>query len=412
MKVEIISVGDELLLGTVVDTNSAYIARKLTEVGAEVIWETTVGDDASMIENGVRQALKRADVVIVTGGLGPTRDDITKGTIAGILNRPLVLNELILKRVKEHFKKRNMEMPAINTNQAMVPKGAKAFASPLGTAPAIMIKEKNSLLVMLPGVPSEMKSLFDEHILPAVAERTKGIATVHRTLHTFGITESKIEQMLAAEVRRLARGEIAYLPQHTGVDLRLTGRAISKEKALEKIRSIEEKIEGMLGEAVWGKNDDILEQVVGYLLSMKRKTISVAESCTGGLIMDMITNVPGSSSYFIGGVVAYSNEIKTGKLKVPKSLLKKSGAVSKEVALAMAEGVRGYTSSDIGLSVTGIAGPSGATPTKPVGLVYLALAWGGGSLSEQHNFLGSRRQIKEQSAVAGLDMLRRNLLAL
>jgi len=412
MKVEIISVGDELLLGTVVDTNSAYIARRLAGVGAEVTYKTTVGDDASMIENGVRQALGRVDVVIVTGGLGPTRDDITKKTIAGILDRPLVLDELILKRVKEHFKKRNMEMPAINTNQAMVPKGVKAFASPLGTAPAIMIEEKNSLLAMLPGVPSEMKSLFDEHVLPAIAERTKGIAIVHRTLHTCGITESKMEQMLAGEVGRLARGEIAYLPQHTGVDLRLTGRAISKEKALKKIRSIEEKIESVLGEAVWGKDDDTLEQVVGYLLSMKRKTISLAESCTGGLIMDMITNVPGSSSYFIGGVVAYSNEIKTGKLKVPKSFLKESGAVSKEVALEMAEGVRRYAPSDIGLSVTGIAGPSGATPAKPVGLVFLALAWDGGSVSEQHNFLGSRRQIKEQSAVAGLDIVRKHLLGL
>ena len=412
MNVEVISIGDELLLGTVVDTNSAYIARRLTGVGAEVTYKTTVGDDASMVENAVRQALERADVVIVTGGLGPTRDDITKRIIAGILNRPLVLDELILKRVKEHFERRNMEMPAINTNQAMVPKGAKAFASPLGTAPAIMIKEKNSLLVMLPGVPSEMKSLFDEHVLPAIAERAKGIVIVHRTLHICGITESKIEQMLTGEVRGLARGEIAYLPQHTGVDLRLTARAVSKEKALKKIRNIEEKIEGVLGEAVWGKDDDTLEQVVGYLLSMKRKTISLAESCTGGLIMDMITNVPGSSSYFIGGVVAYSNEIKTGKLKVPKSFLKESGAVSKEVALAMAEGVRRYASSDIGLSITGIAGPSGATPDKPVGLVCLALAWEVGSASEQHNFLGSRRQIKEQSAVTGLDMLRRHLLGL
>jgi len=329
-----------------------------------------------------------------------------------VLNRPLVLDELILRRVKEHFEKRNMIMPALNTNQAMVPEGAKAFPSPLGTAPAIVIRRGRSLLVMLPGVPSEMKTLFEDHILPMIAERAKGVVVLHRTLHTCGLTESKIEQMLAAKVRRLPRGELAYLPRHTGVDLRLTVRESSKQKALKRIKDIEEAVEGILGEAIWGKDDDTLEQVIGYLLSMKHKTLSVAESCTGGLVMDMITNVSGSSSYFIGGVVAYSNEIKMKKLKVKSSTLKEFGAVSKEVAQAMAEGVREYCGSDIGLSVTGIAGPSGGTPAKPVGLVCLGLAWRGGSTSEQHNFLGTRRHIKEQSAVTGLDMLRRRLLSL
>ncbi|MFQ5907006.1 MAG: nicotinamide-nucleotide amidohydrolase family protein, partial [bacterium] len=217
---------------------------------------------------------------------------------------------------------------------------------------------------------------------------------------------------LSAKVRRLYRGVLAYLPGHTGVDLRLTARESSKQKALKRIRDMEETVEAILGEAVWGKDDDSLEHVIGYLLSMKHKTISVAESCTGGLIMDMITNVSGSSLYFVGGVVAYSNEMKMKKLKVKAFSLKKFGAVSKEVARAMAEGVREYCSSDIGLSVTGIAGPSGGTPAKPVGLVCLGLAWEGGATCERHNFPGSRRQIKEQSAVTGLNMLRRHLLKL
>lgn len=412
MNVEVVSVGNELVEGAVVDTNSAYIGRRLAEVGAQVIYKTTVGDEVPSLRNAVKLALERADVVIVTGGLGPTRDDVTKRTVANVFDCPLVLNELILRRVKEHFEKRNMEMPAINTSQAMVPEGAKAFPNPLGTAPAIAIERGKSLLAMLPGVPSEMKLLFEDHILPMVAERAKGRVILHRTLHTCGLTESKIEQMLAAKVRRLSRGELAYLPGHTGVDLRLTARESSKQKALKRIRDMEETVEAILGEAVWGKDDDSLEHVIGYLLSMKHKTISVAESCTGGLIMDMITNVSGSSLYFVGGVVAYSNEMKMKKLKVKAFSLKKFGAVSKEVARAMAEGVREYCSSDIGLSVTGIAGPSGGTPAKPVGLVCLGLAWEGGATCERHNFPGSRRQIKEQSAVTGLNMLRRHLLKL
>jgi nicotinamide-nucleotide amidase len=410
MKVEVVSVGDELLLGTVVDTNSAYLGTRLAEVGAEVIYKTAVGDNARLIENVVRRALERVDLVIVTGGLGPTRDDITKRTIARIFDKPLVLKDSVLQSVREHFEKRNLEMPAINTNQAMVPEGSVVFANPRGTAPAIVIEEGKSMLVMLPGVPSEMKALFDEHILPLVAQKSEGAAIVHRTLHTVGLTESKIEQMLTPEVRKLSRGELAFLPHHTGVDLRLTAREITKDKASKRLKELERAVGGLLGDAVWGKDEDTLEQVVGFLLSMKHKTVSVAESCTGGLIMDMITNVSGSSSYFVGGVVAYSNEIKMKKLKVSKSLLEKHGAVSSEVAVAMAEGVRKQWLSDIGLSVTGIAGPSGGTAAKPVGLVCIALSFEEDSQVEKHNFLGSRREIKEQAAVAALDLLRRHLL--
>jgi nicotinamide-nucleotide amidase len=263
---------------------------------------------------------------------------------------------------------------------------------------------------MLPGVPSEMMTLFNEHILPLVAERAEGTRIVERTLHTCGLTESEIEQILTSEVRGLPRGELAYLPRHTGVDLKLTIRADSKEKGLKRVRKLERTIETALGEGLWGRDDDTIEQVVGYLLTMKRKTVSVAESCTGGLVMDMITNVPGSSSYFLGGVVAYSNELKMKKLRVSKARLEKHGAVSEEVALALARGVRRYCATDLGLSVTGILGPSGATPSKPVGLVFFGLAWEEGDRAERRAFLGSRREIKEQSAVTCLDLLRRHLL--
>jgi nicotinamide-nucleotide amidase len=410
VKVEIISIGDELVFGAVLDTNSAYISSRLTEVGADVRYKTTVGDDPEQIEDAVRRALGRTSMVIVTGGLGPTRDDITKKTISQVFDRSLVLNEKMLEHVKSHFEKRNLEMPAINTSQAMIPERARAFPNPVGTAPAIVIDEAGLLIVMLPGVPSEMKPLFDKHILPIVSEKAKGKVITQRTLHTTGLAESSIEEILRAKLRGLSRGELAYLPRHIGVDLRLTIRATSMEQAVRRTRELEEMIESVLGDAVWGKDDDTLEQVVGLLLTMKGKTISVAESCTGGLIMDMITNVPGSSSYFLGGVVAYSNELKMKKLKVLKSVLDKHGAVSREVAVSMARGVRKYSSSDMGLSVTGIAGPAGATESKPVGLVCMALAWADDSASQEHNFLGARREIKEQSAVACLDMLRRYLL--
>jgi nicotinamide-nucleotide amidase len=410
VKVEIISIGDELIFGAVIDTNSAYISSRLGAVGAEVKYKTTVADDAQEIEEAVRRALGRANAVVVTGGLGPTRDDITRKTVSRVFERNLVLNEAILKSVQAHFEKRNIEMPAINANQAMIPEGAKAFANPVGTAPAIVLEEAGVFVAMLPGVPSEMKPLFDRHILPLLSEKAKGDVMVQRAIHTCGITESKIEEMLSTKLRGLPRGELAYLPKHTGVDLRLTVRGPSREKVLKRIKDLEETIESILGDSVWGKDDDRFEQVIGLLLTMKRKTLSVAESCTGGLIMDMITNVPGSSEYFLGGVVAYSNELKMKKLKVPKSVLDKSGAVSEEVALAMAEGVKQFSSSDIGLSITGIAGPTGDTPTKPVGMVCMAIAWEGGCASRHYNFLGTRREIKEQSAIACLDMLRKHLL--
>jgi len=410
MKVEIISIGDELVFGAVLDTNSAYISARLAEVGADVRHKTTVGDDPGEIEDAVRRALGRTSVVIVTGGLGPTRDDLTKRTISQVFNRSLVLNEKILERVKEHFEKRNFEMPAVNTGQAMIPERSKAFPNPLGTAPAIVIEEAGLLLAMLPGVPSEMKPLFDKHVLPLVAEKAKGTVIMNRTVHTAGLTESGIEEMLRGTLRGVARRELAYLPRHTGVDLRLTVRAASTDKAVRRTRELEEAIESVLGDAVWGKDEDTLEQVVGLLLTMKRKSISVAESCTAGLVMDMITNVSGSSSYFLGGVVAYSNEVKMNKLKVSKSALDRYGAVSEEVAVSMARGVRKFASSDLGLSVTGIAGPTGSTETKPVGLVCMALTWEEDCMSERHNFLGTRRDIKEQSAVHCLDMLRRHLL--
>jgi nicotinamide-nucleotide amidase len=410
MKVEIISIGDELVFGAVLDTNSAYIGAKLAEAGADVKYRTTVGDDPEQIEDAVRRALGRTSVVIVTGGLGPTRDDVTKKTISQIFDRPLVLDEKILDKVKEHFQKRNLQMPAVNASQAMIPERSQALPNPVGTAPAIVIQEAGLMLVMLPGVPSEMKPLFDKHILPLVSRKARGMVIVQKTLHTTGLTESNIEEMLRARLRGLPRGELAYLPRHTGVDLKLTVRAVSRDMAARRTTELEETIESILGDSVWGKDDDTLEQVVGLLLTMRRKTISVAESCTGGLIMDMITNVPGSSSYFAGGLVAYSNDLKAKKLRVSKPKLDKYGAVSCEVAVSMAQGVRKYALSDLGLSVTGIAGPTGATETKPVGLVCMALAWEDGSTSQQHNFLGTRREIKEQSAVTCLDMLRRYLL--
>ena len=415
MKIEIISIGEELLLGTTVDTNSSYLGRRLMEIGGKVTFKTTVGDRKEEIQEALERALTRADVILTTGGLGPTRDDVTKKVVSRILNLPLILHDRILKRVSEHFEKRGLKMPAINTSQALIPRSAIPLDNPLGTAPGLWIQKvsKTGLdekdLILLPGVPVEMKSVF-EGLLPKLREKMSGEVLLHSTLHTWGAPESEIAQRLSTFLKGKENGQVAFLPRHTGVDLRIEMKGKTEREARHILGGLEKKISDSLGVWVWGKNEETLEGVIGYLLTMRNLTLAVAESCTGGLIMDRLTGVPGSSDYFRGGIVAYSNDLKIQILKVPNQTLRKYGAVSKKTAIAMAEGIRKMAGVDLGLSVTGIAGPSGESEQKPVGLVYLGLAGGGKSLWEEHRFLGDRRMIKEQSAQGALDFLRRYLL--
>ena len=402
-------IGDELLLGTTIDTNSAWLGRRLAEVGIEVKYKLTVGDSPKIIEDELRRLLEKFDIIITTGGLGPTLDDVTKKSIAKVLGKKLVLNERILKAIKKHFQKRGVEMPAINMSQALIPQGAHPIKNPVGTAPGLFLKEGEKWIFILPGVPSEMKAIFEEGVLPVLSREGKKEIRF-RTIKTTGITESRLAEILDRTVKEVSGYvTVSFLPRHTGVNIRIKIQK-GTEGGDELLKKIEEKFTEKIGIYTYGRDEETMEEVVGYLLTMRNFTLSVAESCTGGLIKHRITNVSGSSKYFIGGVVAYSNEVKQNLLGVPEQTLQRYGAVSQQTAISMAKGIRSLLKTDIGLSVTGIAGPSGGSVEKPVGLVYIGLLSKGKTSFEEHRFLGDRIKIKEQTAQAALDMLRRYLL--
>ncbi len=411
MEAEILTIGDELLLGTVVDTNSAWLGRELSQFGVPAKYKTTVRDDPEAIEDALRRALSRANLVVTTGGLGPTVDDATKKSVARIFKARLVLDHKVLRSIERHFEQRGIPMPVISTQQALVPQGAKVLENPIGTAPGLCFSSRDKLLFLLPGVPSEMKAIFEEGVLPmlraAIGAKRE---TFQRTIRTTGLSESEIAERLSGLLKVVKRAQLSFIPSPTGVDLRIAVTGGYEKLAHKEIRTLEEEICKELGESVYGKDEETLEQVIGYLLAMKNLTLSVAESCTGGLLADRITDVPGSSKYFQGGMITYSNELKRSSLKVSKKTLNKYGAVSFETAVEMAEGVRKSCKTDIGVSVTGIAGPTGGSQEKPAGLVYVALSTEGHTRHEEHRFSGDRRHRKESSAQAALDMLRRYLL--
>lgn len=361
-EVSIITIGDELLSGHTVDTNAVYIGRRLVDMGHTVRRMVTVGDSARDIAAGLKRALK-SDVIITTGGLGTTIDDITKQSVTDALGTKLVGEAIPL-------------------------------ANPAGTAPGIFIEEGKTLIFLLPGVPREMKLIFENQVVPLLRQRLASHSLITVTFHTTGIPESRIQELIS-EI-----GDTAFLPHHTGVDLRISRKTKGEMEELRKF------LKRRLGEALYGEDDDTLEVVVGKLLKSGHLTIGVAESLTGGLVMHRITNVSGSSEYFLGGVVAYSNELKSAILGVKGETLKRYGAVSRQTALEMADGIRKATGADIGASTTGIAGPTGGTEKKPVGLIYTAVCGRGGAKCKRNLFKGDRLMIKEMSAQKVLDMVR------
>ncbi len=411
MKAEIISIGTELLLGDIPDTNGQYLARKLSELGVDIYFQNTVGDNPKRLSFLLKQALKRSDIVITTGGLGPTVDDITLETIAAFSGNRLILKNKILSGIKKHFRERGLTMPNINKRQAYIPQGATALENKNGTAPAIILEEKGKLLISLPGPPSELIPLFEEKIIPIFKKKfTLKEIILSRTLKITGLAESAVAEKIT-DLLRLEPPLTLGIYAHTAeVDLKITIKEKNKESAWKKIAKIEKIILGRLGEYVFGKDSETLEACVGKLLRSNKKTISVAESCTGGLISNRITDVPGSSRYFPLGIIAYSNREKTKLLGIPDELIKKQGAVSKEVASLMAENIRKIAPSDIGLGVTGIAGPSGNTLVKKIGLIYIALSSGEKTEVREFRFLGERKEIKLKTSQAALDMVRRHLL--
>ncbi len=412
MTVETVTIGNELLDGTRTDSNSVYLGSRLTQLGAAVLRVTTVPDAVDAIEDAVGRALDRVDVVITTGGLGVTADDRTKQAVARLMGRKLVLDDRVLERLRAHYEARNTPMPEAGVAQAMIPEGARAIDNQRGTAPGLLFEREGKLLFVLPGVPAELRAMFENFVAPFLEGRGLKRLAAERVLRTTGLPEPEVAKRVAAVARRLARTEVAYLPSATGVDLRIIGRGQTAEEAARTAEASQEKLAATLGPFVYARGDESLERVVGYLLSMGGRTVSVAESCTGGRLGWRLTRVPGSSDYFLGGVIAYSDGLKKRLLGVRAALLRKHGAVSREVAEEMAIRVREKCGSDYGLSVTGIAGPGGGSKEKPVGLVYVAVADEREVRVRELRLSGGRAAVRSASAQGALDLLRRVLLNL
>ena len=411
---EVIAVGTELLLGQITDTNATHICQRLAEIGVDVHFRSTVGDNSERMTSVLRTALERADVVIVTGGLGPTGDDITREVIAELTDRPLEVVPEAEERLREFFAVRHPGMPPSNLKQAMVPHGAQLLPNDHGTAPGLIVQHDGSTIIAIPGPPHEMEAMLRDSVLPYLRQRRGGRAqiTKSRVLRLVGIGESAAVQQIADLLDTQTDPTIAPLASPGEVRLRITTKAECDADADRKIAGVEEQIRARLAAYIFGADDQTLESVVGELLRQRRTTLAVAESCTGGLIASRITDVPGSSEYFVGGLAAYSNEIKTELLGISPGLLQAKGAVSEAVVLHMARSVRECLGADLGLATTGIAGPTGGTTDKPVGLVYIALADDHGPVCERHRMFGDRSQVKYRTSQAALDLLRRKLAAL
>lgn len=403
---EIVTIGDEILYGSIVDSNAAYMGQSLTEMGIQPAWSTTVGDDREHIRHALEMAISRADVILVTGGLGPTHDDITKGVIAEVVDKRLIFHQELLDVVEAMFANRGILMPESNRVQAFIPEGAIILDNPIGTAPGFAVTSGRATIFVMPGVPTEMKKMMVEQVTPRLKDQSGGQVILHRMIKTSGIGESSLSEYVGDIIDGATDVKVASLPQATGVMLRLTTSAPNVEQAREQIEVLESVIYSRAGAFIYGTDDDTMELVVGRLLAQRNETIAVAESCTGGLISDRLTDVSGSSAYFHQGIVTYSNEAKISHLGVPPEIIERYGAVSAETAEAMAEGIKRVGNSTYGLSTTGVAGPTGGSDTRPVGLVYVGLAHETGVVVREFRFSTDRRANKTRTMLAALNMVR------
>jgi nicotinamide-nucleotide amidase len=412
--VEVVTVGDELLLGETLDGNAAFIARECARAGFEVRRKTTLPDDPQPLREGLAEARARGGIVVVTGGLGPTPDDLTRWALAAVFGRGLVLDPGLLAELERKFRRFGYAvMPAANRVQAELPEGAAALPNPRGTAVGILIEDERVTMFALPGVPSEMEGMFVEEVLPRMKERAgRELAPLYqRVVRTAGIGESALAERIADLASAPHGLRVAYLPNRGSVDIRLTATGIPEEEARRALAELERWIAERLAPWVYGRDKETLAQAVGQALAASGRTLAVAESCTGGLISDMITDVPGSSAYFLGAVIAYSNELKQGLLGVSEATLASHGAVSAETCAEMLAGARRRLGAGCAVAVTGIAGPGGGTPTKPVGLVHLGVDVEGEVRLERREWPGTRRDVKLRAAKASLLLLLRTLEA-
>lgn len=413
MKVELLTIGDELLLGLTLDTNAVFLARELSALGIQVVQKSSVGDDPEAITAAVRDALARSDGVITSGGLGPTSDDVTKPAVAAALGKPLVRNESVVRHLEEIWKARGRSgpLPAANLQQAMLPEGAGILANAHGTAPGIFAERADGKWVaLLPGVPRELRSMCADALRPLLATRA-GSASVIRsvTVRTTGIAESQLPDLLGDLASGVDGMPLAYLPSTSGVDLRLTVRGFAPDAADALLARGSTALRARLGQYAYGDGEADLADVVIAALRARNVKLAVAESCTGGMLGMRLTSVPGASAVFMGGVIAYDDSVKQRELGVAAADLKANGAVSEVVAVAMARATRVRFATDIGVAITGIAGPSGGTAEKPVGTVWVAMADADAATTRTARLPGDRQEIRIRATQIALDVVRRKL---
>lgn len=410
MKAEIINIGTEILLGNIVNTNASFISRELARTGIDVYYQTVVGDNLKRVCEVLEKALLRSDIVITTGGLGPTVDDITRKAISKLFNKNLILNKKLLKDLKKRFSDRHILMPQCNILQAYIPKGATSIKNNVGTAGGFVISKDNKLLIALPGVPAEINSMMKD-VLSIIKDRFKHKETmVLRKLMVTGLAEAVVNQKVKDLLSLRPPVTVGIYAHPAQVDLQIAAKARNKNEALRLMKAVESKIRKRLTSHIFGVNGQTLPEVVGNLLKKKRLSISTAESCTAGFLAKMLTDISGSHLYFAGGLIAYNNTSKVKLLKIPKDLIDNNGAVSPQVAILMAKNAKGIFNTDLCLGITGIAGPTGATKKKPVGLVYIALACSKETICKKFNFSGDRSMIRFRACYAALGMLRKKLI--
>ena len=411
MKAIIITIGDELLIGQTIDTNSAFIGSELSKTGFDIYRKISIHDKRDDILETFSEVNGRAQLIISTGGLGPTSDDITKNTICEFFNTHLVMNSKVLDMVEEMLRRRGVSMNENNRMQAMVPENCRIIPNEMGTAPGMLFEKEGTIFIFMPGVPFEMKYMMTEHIIPLLRQRFSSQIIIHRNIMTYGAPEAKLGEMLKQfEAELPDEIGLAYLPSSGVIKLRLTTRGSDQKILHENVETQVKKLYSTIPELIYGEDEKPLEKVIGEILRQKKQTISTAESCTGGKIAQMITSIPGSSHYYKGSVIAYDNSIKKHLLDVPDDLLRKYGAVSRQVAERMAKGARKLLGTDYSVTTTGISGPDGGTEAKPVGTVWIAVSSEKGTVTEKYTYGKDRNQNILRFSNAALNLLRLQII--
>jgi nicotinamide-nucleotide amidase len=411
MKAEIITIGDELLIGQVIDTNSAWLGQQLSLLGISLYQRTACGDSKEQILSCLKDAENRSDIIIITGGLGPTKDDITKKTMCEYFNTTLVVDEKVLEWVTRIFRMRKMEMLETNLQQAMIPANSKTLWNRSGTAPGMWFDINNKIFISLPGVPFEMKTIFEEEAIPLIKNKFTLPFIYHRTLQTCSIGESYLaEKIIDIEETLPQHIKLAYLPSVGAVRLRLSAHGNNESEVMNDVAVIVNKMYERIGEYIYGENNDSLSEVVGKLLTNKNKTMATAESCTGGFIAHQITSIPGSSKYFTGSIVSYDNKIKQQELNVSNTILNNEGAVSEACVKKMATEILSKFNVDYAIATSGIAGPDGGSEEKPVGTVWIAVASRNEIITKKFNMGDNRERTILRTSISALDMLRKMIL--